>query len=351
MSFEKTKQSISNLSEVDVISLDLLFDMLVCVSQDIMSYNKSLDLRNTPVGDQNVMLRKIYNIMQLTYLAYDSNRGGIDEFIPSVQAKFFNIANQIEEAKSAVSDVNAQLDKVEKQKEELESENAKLKDIEKKLSAVEDECISLQTQIDKLSDLSLEDKEKEKITLEADLKVRTAKAESLDNDISKLHLNIDEVHKSIENLEDALALLKESFDSLSKNKEVLVKEKEELERNSNVVKMEIEDYNKWKEEFTSMSEHLKAEYDENQAKITTLINACKSAVSETFLRENLFKYPDSSEAFSVENNADCCVAQADFKNIEELKNWFENMDRRINGLINTYGTMYKTLVEQSEKNL
>ena len=58
MSFERTNTSIKNLSNQEEITLDLLFDMMVCVSQDVMNYNKTTDLSNSAIGDQSILLKK-----------------------------------------------------------------------------------------------------------------------------------------------------------------------------------------------------------------------------------------------------------------------------------------------------
>ena len=349
MSFERTRNSIDNLSSRDSITLDLLFEMMVCVAQDIMNYNNSTDLSDTPIGDQSVLLKKVYNLMQLTLSAYTKNKEGMSEFGSSIQERYAKLVDDMNSVLSEVAEVKEHIEKAEAKKVELQTKQAELQNLSGHLLTIGEECEALQRQIDILSDSALDEKATEKEKLVADLSERKTKVEALEKEKSELRTKIDEAHEKIETIKNTILTLQGEETALGDEENSLLMEKNGLEKGIENLKQKLKEYKEWIDNYPAMSEQVRTEHDEEKAKITTMLNALNSALSENFLKENLFKTSGATENCAVENYPDYVVAETHFENTQELQQWFNDMSERINGLINVYETMLRNFVNQSDK--
>ena len=197
MSFESTSTSIKNLSGRDKITLDLLFEMMVCVAQDIQKYNNVTDLSVTPVGDQSVLLKNACNVMQLALSAYTKNKEGMSEYSSSIQERFAIVADDMKKALSEAEELKKRIEDGEAKERELETKRDELELSRGHLLKVGEECDDLQRQIDILSDSALDKKAEEKKKLDAELSQRTIKADNLDKDIGKLRTGNEALKNSI----------------------------------------------------------------------------------------------------------------------------------------------------------
>ena len=348
MSFERTRNSIDNLSSRDSITLDLLFEMMVCVAQDIMNYNNATDLSNTPIGDQSVLLKKVYNLMQLTLSAYTKNKEGMSEFGSSIQERYAKLVDNMSGVLSEVAEVKEHIEKAEAKKVELQTKQAELQNLRGHLLTVGEECEALQRQIDVLSDSALDEKAIAMIQ-QKEAEEKKAKADLLEKEKSELRTKIDEAHEKIETIKNTILTLQAEETALGNEENSLLMEKNGLEKGIENLKQKLKEYNEWIDNYPAMSEQVRTEHDEEKAKITTMLNALNSALSEDFLKENLFKTSGATENCAVENCPDYVVAEAHFENIQDLQQWFNDMSERINGLINVYETMLRNFVNQSDK--
>lgn len=333
MSFERTSKSIENLTGHEEITLDLLFDMMVKVAQDVMEYNKTTDLSNTPIGDQSKLLKKVCNLMELTLSAYTKNKEGMSEFSSSTQEKYSKLADDMDIVLSEVAEVKDLIEKAEVQKKELQKKQADLRKSRGDLLTVGKDCKVLQRQIDVLSDSALDEKAKEKENLAADLSERKASMDELETEISKLR-------KENEKIIDEVKVINEKFLVMQKEETNLIAEKKRMENSNKELEQQIEEYKVWIENYPVISEKMKSEYDEAKAKITTMINALNSV----FLEKNnlnthvvICDYPNSNPV------------NVRFESLQELQQWFDALNEQINGQMNVYETMLKNYVSQSEK--
>ena len=176
--------------------------------------------------------------------------------------------------------------------------------------------------------------------LDAELSQRTIKADNLDKDIGKLRTGNEALKNSIFSMEAEKTELNNEVTSLTL-------EKTGLEKGIENLGQKLKEYKEWIDNFPAMSEQVQTELNEKEAIITTMINAMNSALSEDFLKENLFKTQNAAENCSVKDYPDYAVAEAHFENIQELQQWTNDMSKRINGLLNVYETMLRNIVNQS----
>lgn len=104
---------------------------------------------------------------------------------------------------------------------------------------------------------------------------------------------------------------------------------------------------KAEEKILSELEAKKKELAERNAEFTALVDACKSALSDDFLKKNLFKAAEGSDSLSV-SYPDLEIAEAHFDNFDELGQWLENINARIKGLMIVYEKQLAEIVKWAE---
>lgn len=104
---------------------------------------------------------------------------------------------------------------------------------------------------------------------------------------------------------------------------------------------------KAEEKILSELEAKKKELAERNAEFTALVDACKSALSEDFLKKNLFKAAEGSDSLSA-SYPDLEIAEAHFDNFDELGQWLENINARIKGLMIVYEKQLAEIVKCAE---
>lgn len=349
MSFESTKRSIENLSEREVITLDLLFDMLVRVSMDVMEHNNTGDLCDVAIEDYDEFLINVYNLTQITNSLCTKNKEAFLDIDSFTQKEYEEMVETMNGILIDLSSIKEKIENSRAKKRELQAKQLELQDSRGHLLTIGEDCEALQRQIDVLSDSALDEKAKEKENLEADLSERKTRADGLEKEKSELRAQI-------ETIKNAILTLQAEETALGKEENSLLLEKNGKEKGIENLQKKLKELKEWNNNFPVMSERIRTELveeqtkkDEMEAKITTMINALNSALSENFLIENLFKTSGATDNCSVENYPDYVVAEAHFENIQELQQWFNNMSERINGLINIYETVLRNFVNQSDK--
>lgn len=349
MSFDRISNSIENLSAQETITLDLLFDMMVCVSQDVMAHNKISDLSDTPVGEQSVLLKKVYNLMNITLAIYNKNKEGISSFGSSIQDRYIKLVDEMNGVLSEIKKVNQEVKNAENKEEELKTESEKLQIFRGHLLEVFDECEKLQKQIDLLSDPILDEKEKEKVRLETELNIRKETSNSLDESLRVIREEFEELMQRIDTTNKSIIELNGQKQSLENEENELLITKNGLEKGVENIKYKLEVYNEWIKNYPVMSEQISKEFNDTKEKIGLMINAVNSTISESYLKDNLFRISDKTDIFDIENYPDCNVAETHFENIDEMQDWFDKMKERINSLVDVYEKMIVTLVKESDK--
>lgn len=167
-------------------------------------------------------------------------------------------------------------------------------------------------------------------------------------DNSKKIKEIDaQLNKTIENIkaeEKNLLELEAKKKELDHEKEqfLIIKEECEKLRKKNIELSKID-----LEQLKQDKLKLQKELNEREAKFTTVVNACKSALSEDFLKKNLFKVAEGSDSLSA-SYPDLEIAEAHFDNFDELGQWLENINARIKGLMMVYEEQLAKIVKWAE---
>lgn len=338
MSFKRTNNSIQSLSSHDIITLDLLFDMMICVSKDIVEHNNTTGISKIPAGNKRNLLLSVSNVMRMVMQAYENNKDGTLELEISTQRRLEKLINDVNNIIPEIEKTNKKLEEEKLKEEDLTAKQAELQISRGHLLTLQEKCEELQRQIDILSDSELDKKAEEKRVLENDLSQRKTEDNKLNKEISKL--------------QEVIRSQKESIQMAQTEKQKLEEDKETLIANNKELKQEIEKLKSELIEYKALIENnsaTKIELDEQKAKITVIINAINSTISDDFLCKTLFLTNGATDNLCVKECPDYSIANTNFENIQELKQWFDEMDKRINGLIEVSEAVLKKIVEQSDE--
>lgn len=162
--------------------------------------------------------------------------------------------------------------------------------------------------------------------------------------IKEIDAQLNETMETIKAEEKILSELEAKKKELDHKEEqsLIIKEdcKKLREKNIELSKIDLE---KLKQDKLKLQEEL----TEREANLTTVVNACKSALSEDFLKKNLFKAAEGSDSLSV-SYPDLEIAEAHFDNFDELGQWLENINARIKGLMIVYEKQLAEIVKWAE---
>ncbi len=164
------------------------------------------------------------------------------------------------------------------------------------------------------------------------------------NEIMKIDAQLNETIETIKAEEKNLLELEAKKKELDHKEEqsLIIKEecKKLRKKNNELSKIDLE---KLKQDKLKLQEEL----TEREANLTTVVNACKSALSEDFLKKNLFKAAEGSDSLSA-SYPDLEIAEAHFDNFDELGQWLENINARIKGLMIVYEKQLAEIVKCAE---
>lgn len=348
MSFERTKGSIENLSGKSEISLDLMLDMLVCVSQDVLVFNGVNDAKDMAVIDQGLLLKKEYNLVRMLLSAYEANKSGISDFGSSLQDRYDQAIKELEKVLAEISGLIAEIDKEEAKKAELAEKHKKLNDERAHVLHLKDECDDLQKKIEILSDPKLDEMASIKDSLQEELDERKLKHQELCEQQTSIQSAINDFKERILNLNNLITELQNQTKSLKEDEDLKLREKSALEQEIENRKRGLIEYQKWIADYPAMHEELTNNYEEHNARFTVMLNACNSVKSDEFIMKTLFRIPGTEDALSIDNYPDFNVVDSKITNINELAQWFDAVGKRIKGLLDVYGKMLESLVKQAE---
>ena len=347
MSFERTKGSITNLSGGN-ISADDLLDMLVCVTRDVYDENKVTNVAALQVNDQSVLLKKMYNLIKMILVIYDGNKEGVIQFSERIRNEYSQSVESLAMYDSILAGIMDDISREEQKRSELQ---AVLADVEARrghLLTVKEECDAIQQRIDQLNDTALDEMAAKKVTMEAELSQRTARAEELAAEQAQLQSELEALEERLTALTASLEAVREQHEALKEEEASATEEKARLEESIETGRVQPEEATQRIGDLPAISERINTEYQEIQMQMTVMLNALNSAKSDAFLTENLYALPGSSNAFTVENYPDLAIAGKKINNWNELEAWFAELEERIDGLLEVLRTMLAVLVEKAE---
>lgn len=347
MSFERTKGSIINLSGGN-ISADDLLDMLVCVTRDVYDENKVTNVAALQVNDQSVLLKKMYNLIKMIRVIYDGNKDGIVQFSERIRNEYNQSVESIAMYDSTLTGIMGDISREEQKRSELQ---AVLADVEARrghLLTVKEECDAIQQRIDQLNDTALDEMAAKKVTMEAELAQRTARADELAADQAQLQSQLEALEERLTALNASLDAVREQHEALNAEEASATEEKAHLEESIETVRLQLEEARQHIGDLPTISERINAEYQEIQMQMTVMMNALNSAKNDAFLAENLYALPGSSNAFTVDNYPDLAIAGKKISNWNEVETWFAELEERIDGLLEVLRTMLAVLVKKAE---
>ena len=349
MSFGRTDGSIKNLEGNDKISLDAMFHMLVCVVQDIKEHNGVASIQESGVIDSELLVKKAVNLIQTLLPICKTQQEGLASLSASWQARYKDMINELENVIHEFEIAKEEIEKIEITEKELQKKHGELRATRAHLLTATEECKKLQSEIDMLSDTNLESAVLEKQGLEEELNKRRRRNEEIVAQREIVEAELASCMSEFNALKNAVAKMKKDIEALTEQDKIVRGESHQFEEEIDALQKKLAEYKEWMSQFPAQKKNLEEKLSEEKAKHVSLINAWTSTRSDDYVKETLFKLPGSTDAFTIENYPDLAVAGTDMKDITMLEAWFEQIQKRVDGLLKLQETMVRTVVQQVEQ--
>lgn len=344
MSFERTRGSITNLSGTNV-SVDALLDMLVCVTRDVYENNQVTNVSAMKVEDQSAMLKKLYNLQKMLMTIYEDNRSGVSQFGERIRNDFARITGSLNENENLIEGLLGEIEQTEVKQRELRDSYQEVEKRRGHLLSVKHDCDELNRKIDELNDAKLDEMAVTRDELKKELTVRWEKAGVLKGEIDSLQDQLGKAQEKADGLKAEIRDLQQGIRSLENEEQENLDRKAELERTIEQTKLRLEEAKRQLADFPELARQITEEYEVLKAQMTVMLNAVNSAKSDEFLREHLF---GGGTIFGTGSQPDLGLASRKLSTWKEMEDWFNQLQQRIDGLLEVYRAVMAELVTQAE---
>ena len=347
MRFERTKGSLMNLASGE-ISADALLDMLVRVTQDVYEANYVTRASALHVADQKSLLMNLHNLSTTLLTIFQSNPDAVNQFPTFIQSKIRSSMAELSEKEGILSGIMEEIRQEEtNQKKLLELQQ----EIEKRrghLLSVKEDCITIQQRIDELNDVHLDEMAEEKKKLGTELNVRECKVQTLVEQKTQLQEDLDQAQARVAAVMNQVEAVQRDLTERETAERQAQMQLEEMESRMKEIAMNLERMQTQMQEIPERNTQMMEEYQEAKAKLTMVRNAINSARNDILLPGNLFAANKSGGTLSVQETADLAIARQEFEDWNEMIQWFEAVDQRVNDLLEVYRFTMAEMVKQAE---
>ena len=353
MSFDSTKNTIKLFEASGSASLDSLLGMLVCVLNDASELNGGTDLQKAEVKDNVELCRAAISLFSylrpIVETCLSESPDGLDELPQLLQKKYQKGRDAFQKASAELASVEKEIEQIDSLSTQLEKTHSELKRKNEHLVEASEKCKKLQEEIETLSDTNLESAALKKDALEAELIERRKKNEAIVAQRETVEAELASCISEFNALKNAVAKMKKDIEALTEQDKIVRGESHQFEEEIATLQKKLAEYKEWMSHFPAQKKDLEEKLSEEKAKHISLINAWTSTRSDDDVKEILFKLPGSTDAFTIENYPDLAVAGTDMKDITMLEAWFEQIQKRVDGLLKLQETMVRTVVQQVEQ--
>ena len=348
MSFIRTIRNISAIP-TEGYTAEQLLGVVIDLIRDVYDEAGVKKASALPVKEKKKLLTTMHSLSKVIVDVYAQNQEGLADFVDEdfreeISERAAAIVAQEQSLTGIVSEIAIE--------EEKQSRlNVLLEEITSRrghLLTVKEECDAIQQRIDQLNDTALDEMAAKKVTMEAELAQRTARAEELAADQAQLQSELEILEKCFTALTASLETVRKQHEALKAEETSATEEMARLEESVETVRVQLEEAKQRIGDLPAINERINTEYQEIQMQMTVMLNALNSAKSDAFLTENLYALPGSGNAVTVENYPDLSIAGKKINNWNELEAWFAELEERINGLLEVLRTMLAVLVEKAE---
>lgn len=347
MRFERTKGSLVNLASGE-ISADALLDMLVRTTQDVYEANHITRASALNVADQKSLLMNLYNLSTTMLTIFQANQDAISQFPGFIQSKIRTSMEALSEKEGILADIMGEIKLEEENQEKLRAVHQEIEKRRGHLLSVKEDCISIQQRIDELSDVRLDEMAEEKKKLEAELSVRESKARELAERKTQLREALEQAQARVDAVQDQVKAVQRDLTERDAAEQQAQMQLEEMKARIEEITVNLAQIQTQLQEIPERNTRMLEDYQEAKAKQMMIRNAVNSARNDMLLPGNLFAADKNRGGLLVLENSDLAIVQREFEDWNELIQWFENVDQRVNDLLEVYRSTMATMVEKAE---
>ena len=308
MSFERTQNAITSLSEYNSIPLEQMYDLLTVIVKDVCSFDNVRDASEINAENKKLLLKRVLSLMSMCYSSYDKNRETITEFLHETQEKLADMEKRYLPLQEELSKYIADIENYEIKEQGLNELYAECMEKNEKLRKIKEHCDKMRAEIDEMSDLNLAELEAKELSLNEELTVRLEKRNNIESNIKVTQMKVDTLSKEIDILSVKDNALAEELDDRQS-------EKLGLEENIKSLQMQISEIDAWINAYPEYSKTIEEEFTELDAKVRIVINTWNSVKADAFL----------TEALSDNKNSQFFYNTGEISSLDDINIWFENL--------------------------
>lgn len=326
MSFDRTIAGIDSIKQRSSISVDELYDIIVCVLEDVYEIGGVEGISQLPINNEELYARKMNRIASALSNSFEENREALQTLRENLKERCNSHNEAILSIQSELAAVSSDILKANEIKEELERQQRKLNEERGYLLTIADENERLKKEIERLSDPALDKMSEENRALKGEAEERQRKETELQAEKGKLVTLVDGIVDRISKLNSEISGLKNE----EKRQKGIEDETKEIKRGYEIgiekIKGKIEELKEWIKNVSSTQGKLNDEKTELQNRVNILVSVWN-------------KFAQNEQGIRILKKEE----------YDEIPKWFENKVDEINRAIMEIQVRIKTLIEESEK--
>lgn len=337
MNFENTRDNLVDLEKgTSPVNSAEMFRLFGIIMEDVRSRNQGLGQGEMAPGDDEGLVVAVRYILEEALKTLKRNQEAIQQLSRRSQEECRRLIAQAEEDKKCLDEVQSELAKEEQRRAELEGQSKALSAKQQRLVMVRKECKELQAQIEELSNDTLDSKEEERDSLQADLAARRARKDKVEVEIGRLKGELETEEGKVKAAEETkqrtdASLAEQRLKLNELNESIAAGDKERLAL----------------EEAIRDIEQRNADLIEKQARCAALFTALNSALLGLRTEDALFAAAENKGKLNVEESPDLQGIGMEINSAEDLKNWMAGIETRIDQLIKIYQVELQKVIELS----
>ena len=326
MSFDRTIAGIDSIKQKGTISVDEVYDIIVCVLEDAYEIGGTDGIAELPVNDEELYARKMNRIASALSNSFEETKDSLQVLRENLKERCNTHNETILSIQSELAEVNTDILTATEVQLALEQQQRKLQEERGHLLTIAEDNEKLKKEIERLSDPNLDKMADENETLKMETSQRQEKEAELQKEKNKLAALVDEITARVSLLNSEISeLMKEEA-----RQRGIEEETKEIRRGYEIgidkIKEKNEELKEWIKNVSSTQGKLNEEKIELQNRVNILVSVWNK----------LSKNEQGARILAKEEYA-------------EIPKWFDKKYEDINKSIIEIQARIRALIEESEK--
>lgn len=325
MSFDRTVAGIESIKQQGTISVDGLYDIIVCVLEDAYELGNVDGITELSILDEELYARKMNRIISALVSSYGERKDGLKSLRENLKERCETHNEAINSIQSELAVINTEIEAANENNKELEKNKNDLQIKRGHLLDAKAKNEELKNEIARLSDPNLDKLASENETLQGEVRSRKEKEDELKKKRDSINDEINTINNSISTLDSEISNLRKTKEEQETNEHETQERKKGLEIGIENIKKRIEELRTWISEFSSTQGVLNEEKTELQNKVNILVSVWN--------------------AFEKNEQGARVLSGDEYK---EIPKWFEERIKQVNAILDEIQSKYQALVKESE---